>query len=309
MKRAIIVFILGTLAGAAALILINLPSTEEELETFSTQKTIDTLNAEIATLRTELSQANAKISALEAASPSPSASTDDPTIAANNGPNPITNFADLLTEARPLIQRMAPMLQNMRKQGQTQWITSEVAKWTEKLDLTEAQADAVSKLMTEKADAFAAEDAARLDNSSIPMTQLFPNRETWERRALAIDDVMEQTLSGDQYESYRTEQLTERATNITDSANRKVERLSESLTLDDSQQDQLFEILVKKSPSYDPAMQIETSLDGSLAETLDPAISEEDAVRRILTEEQAPTYESYLEERQGRRGGFPMFPR
>ena len=121
---------------------------------------------------------------------------------------------------------------------------------------------------------------------------------------------MKETLAPEQLETYRTEQLTERAGRITESANRRVERLTGSLELDDTQQDQLFEILVKKSPSYDPEMQIETSLDESIAAPLSGDVSEDEAIRSILREDQVPGYESYLHERQQRRNEFfPPFGR
>lgn len=317
MKHASTFAILGAVIGfALALATFGMPGKASRevdalrVEAERNQDTIAKLERESADAKARARTLEEQIASLEARladaglDPETEAPGSESVAAEADTATPIENFADLAREARPFLQRMAPFLDNMRKQGQQQWIAGEVAKWTEKLGLDETQAAALADRLTERADAFAAEDRARMEDESVPLTDLFAGARQWEERLLAMDDVMEETLEPDQFEQYRTDQLTQRAQTLTDRANRQLDGLTSDLSLDEGQQDQVFEILVKKSPSYDPEMQIETFGPGLDENTLGADTSQEDAIRQVLRPDQVDLYDARLERQNQRRSGW-----
>ena len=81
-------------------------------------------------------------------------------------------------------------------------------------------------------------------------------------------------------------------------ANHELDRLVETLDLDDDQQEFVFEILARSSSDFLPAMSIESELGDVVEPLLESTDSIEEAIEVVLDEEQAS---QYIEENEERR--------
>ncbi len=251
----------------------------------TTNKASDDDKNEIEALRKQLAEANARLDAVESeakpkvasatksesidlgliddAFPDDGDSSDDP----ENGDgeesdDPLAQFAKIVNskEARSLMKQFATAMA-----GQSSpWIKRELSRYTDTLGLTEEQVSALSEKMGAKASEMAEEFAEGLDDETKTVQEYMQEQgERWATRANEFDAIMQDTLTDEQFENYEQQQLVQRAEIIERQAERELNQLNESLDLTESQQDQVFGVLVQKSPLYDERMGIGTVESGA----------------------------------------------
>ena len=81
-------------------------------------------------------------------------------------------------------------------------------------------------------------------------------------------------------------------------ANRELDRLIETLDLNEGQQELVFEILARSSEDFVPVMVTESDLGGVVEPLLESTESTEEAIEVVLNEEQASKYKEEIEERR-----------
>ena len=74
-------------------------------------------------------------------------------------------------------------------------------------------------------------------------------------------------------------------------AERRVSRLNSVVNLDDAQQDQVFALMARSSPNFDPSMQLEGLAGGQT--TISPGQSRDEAIMKVLRPDQRHQYEEH----------------
>lgn len=253
--------------------------------------------------------------------------------------DPAAQFAKLFNskEARSLMKQFSGAAVNMMGQR----AGDEIAKYKDKYGLTDDQVATLQTKLTAKLKEGTNKFASSLDNENKTVQEIMQEQgQQWQNQENEVAEIMKETLTDDQYNEFEREMLADRAQRVERNATRQMNRLDTQLNLDETQKDQVFGILVTNSPGFDPAMQVEGAsvapaksvtpgegegvlIDGGVgalageipagidAAALDSAagntgVSQEDAIRAVLTPAQVETYNKSLEQGGGNPwgGGF-----
>ncbi|MGI8603286.1 MAG: hypothetical protein ACR2OZ_09835 [Verrucomicrobiales bacterium] len=197
---------------------------------------------------------------------------------------------DIYQTAKPILRDLAPVFDAMRRREQKKAFDGMIANLTERYQLNAAQQAALKKWMEQKAEQEAARfrDLALKENTRI---EDLAKAAQQIRPAEGLDAFMEGNLSGETLDRFRSDRLKERAANVQNEAERKVDRLNAVVALDDTQQDQVFALMARSSRDFDPAMK----LDGLGGDTtlLAPGQSRDEAIMAVLRPEQKTAYEQH----------------
>ena len=102
---------------------------------------------------------------------------------------------------------------------------------------------------------------------------------------------MEGILHGDDAARYKEDRMVERVENVQAEADRKVQRLDGVVDLDEQQKDEVFLLMARGSPDFDPSMRMEGLTED--APRLQPGQSRDEAVMDVLRPEQLELYEQH----------------
>lgn len=204
------------------------------------------------------------------------------------------NPDDVFALFQPIMRDLAPLFDRMRVRQEKERIEARTGELARKYDLTPQQQEKLKAWFTQKAK----DDAKRWsDLVGAPGTTLedLARETTAHRLDEGLDQVMEGMLGGDKLTDYKTTRMAERAERVQQHADRKVQRLSTIVELDDAQRDQVFGIYARNSPDYDPEMRLE-GIGGDIGGT--PGGGGHDAMLSVLRPDQRQKFE---DERQRRR--------
>ena len=102
-------------------------------------------------------------------------------------------------------------------------------------------------------------------------------------------------LSGDKLAAFNSERLAERAQRVEREADMQVQRLDGIVALNEAQRDQVFGIMARTSPDYDPAM-VPQGVLGQIGNT--PGGDRRTAILSVLRPDQKAAYEAEREKRR-----------
>lgn len=201
---------------------------------------------------------------------------------------------DIFRASQPLMRDLSPLLDRMRIRQQKQLVDSKVGELARKYDLTPAQQESLKQWFDQKAEDdskcyndLVLQDGTRLQDLMKASMETRPDE--------GLDDFMAKTLSGEKLATFQTERMAERANQVQQEADRRVQRLDNIVTLDDKQRDQVFGIMARNSKHYDPAM----ALEGGVGDIQNVSGgSPREAVLSVLRPDQRAAYET---EQQHRR--------
>ncbi len=276
-------FILGISVGGAAGYFAPRPS-DKTIPAELTQA-----KAEISKLQSQLSEKTQTVT--KVAEPTPTATTEP----AKEDGRP--DMKKIMEDAKPLLKSLTSGFEPRRKEMMKRMVDEQVKRMTAAANLTPEQ-QASFKAYLEQ---MGAEEQAKWQNAldgKGGMEQLFQGGRG-QNPQKAMEDWAQQNLTGDQATAYQTTRLTEKAKQVTDSANAQLDRMSSNLNLNETQKDQVFQILVQTDKNYAPTMKLEgVSTETPITGTKDEAIA------AVLTPTQREQYEKQQQERQRRTGGF-----
>lgn len=201
---------------------------------------------------------------------------------------------DIFRASQPLMRDLAPLFDRMRVRQQKQVIDSLTGELARKYDLNPAQQDQLRQWFERKSE----EDAKRWSNmvgSEGTRLEDIMRASRDVRPDEGLDAMMPHVLTGEKLAQFQNERLTERAQRVERDADMKVQRLNSVVGLDEGQRDQIFGIMARNSPQYDPKMAID-GINGPVnaAATSNP----QEAMMSVLRPDQRAAYEA---ERQRRR--------
>ncbi len=211
---------------------------------------------------------------------------------------PAPNVVDLerlLNDARPLLKSLALMFGEQRRTMSEQWIRSMVTKMADDMGLTEEQAAAMAEHFIKLDGENFAKMQAMLDRKlSIfdvftVMNDLNPQK--------SMDAYVMKSLTEEQRSAWEGRKLETKAQQLERTATRQLDRMTRDLQLDETQQDRVFEILVKTNPAYDPSL----AVAGLATESAGPSTpgNQNEAIAEVLRPEQMEGWNT-MQERQSR---------
>ncbi len=310
MKAPQIVLIgLAFLLGVGAMAAFNL-SSNESVKKKELEERLAAAQARVEELEKKASRP-ATASAIEDAdgnglrSAIPKTTGEEETEEPDKDATPEEQIAKLLNskEARNLIKGFAGAMTSRADQ----WIGREINKYKEQFDLTDAQVASLNQKLTAMVKESTKDFQSQLDDESKSFQEIMESQgQFWQANEEKIDAMFKEELNEDQFAQYKEVQLTEKTKRVQRSADRELTRMDEDLELSPAQEDQVFAILVRESPEYDSAMTIEGVETGLPAEATGTDVTKDDAIRAVLTPEQAETYNAKAESGgYGRQRGGP----
>lgn len=212
----------------------------------------------------------------------------------------------LLNDARPLMKSLALMFGEQRKMMTEKWIRDMAGKLAAEMGLTEEQTnDMIAHFLKLDEENFA-KIKAMLDRK-LTILDVFSVMKDMNPQK-SMDDYVMTKLTDEQKKSWENRKLESKAQQLERTANWQLERMSKSLNLDETQKDQVFDILVKKNPQYDPALSVEGVNAGV---ELDSGKSQDEAIAAVLREDQMADWTKMQERQQNEKkrwtdalGGF-----
>jgi hypothetical protein len=259
-----------------------------------------TSEARVAELETRLKSANVRLAALEAAAP-PKRPNVNALKAGTRGivedfrEGRLVDVNEVFRTFRPVFRDLAPLFDRIRRKELKQSHERVHDHLTRKYHLDASQQAALKKWQEAQADTEAKVFRALATSESITLEDMIKASQA-PRRHTGLDRFMEGLLTGDDLNAFKSDRMTERVENVQNEAEQRVSRLHREVELDESQQDQIFAIMARSSPDFDPAMRFEGLGDDTAA--LAPGQSRHDAIMAVLRPDQRQQYE---ERRAARR--------
>ena len=201
---------------------------------------------------------------------------------------------DIFRTMQPMMRDLAPLFDRIRVRGEMQRIEQLSGEIARKYDLAPGQQDALKKFFEARSEenarqwnALVSQDGTRLEDLAKAAHETRPDD--------GLDEFMERTITGDKLARFKAERMTERVERLQRDADARTERLDSIVGLDDAQRDQVFGMMAKSSPDFDPAMKLEGAT-GEISTTAGG--NPREAMLSILRPDQRAAYET---ERQQRR--------
>ena len=202
---------------------------------------------------------------------------------------------DIFSATKPLIRDLAPLFDRMRVKQQREIIDRMSGELARKYQLTPDQQSSLRAWFANKSNEEAARWTDLLSKEDTRLEDVMrASRDV--RPDEGLEKFMEGVISGDKLAAFKTGQLNERAQQIQQAADTKVQRLDSIVRLDEAQRDQVFGLMARNSPGYDPTMVLEGA-QGVISAA--PASDPHQAMLGVLRADQRAAYEA---ERQRRRG-------
>ena len=205
----------------------------------------------------------------------------------------MNNIFDAL---KPIMRDLSPIFDKMRRRDERRQFESIAGELSRKYNLTPEQQASLKAWLKQRADANAAlfqsvafADGTRFEDLIKASRNLRPDD--------GIDSFMEGQLKSPTLETFRRDRLTQRAERVQHEADGKVQRLNNIVTLDDTQQDQVFSIMARSSRDFDPQMQLEGVATDAPPTSAD---TRNDDIRNVLRPDQQATYDNWHAEQRAR---------
>ena len=274
-----------------------------------------TAEAKADALKGELSRAKTMIARLEAQVPKTEPSTTDK---ARSGVAEILDDIKrgrpvdanaVFNHTKPVLRDLSPVFNLMRRREQLREFDRISSHMAEAYQLNEAQRNALKNWLGERAtqDAERFNAVAFADNTTL---EDLAKLQRYQRPNQALDEFMDRTLTGDTLQRYDGDRLRERAQNVENLANNRVNRLNSVVQLDSSQQDRVFSIMARSSPDFDARMNLDGI--GPTTTTISPGQDREQAILNVLRPDQRQRYEAYRQtqreeaEKEANESGFRL---
>ncbi len=281
MKRILLPLLTGITLGAAVVLLWHQAADERTRTALKLES-----DAKVAQLQNEL--ASARNEATTWQQRLAAAGVDDTPVKEN-----VLDIQRILNDARPLMKTLALMFGERRKEMSDRMIRDMASKLAEQMGLTEEQTEAMIAHFTALDAANFEKMKAMFDRKLTIMDVFTVMNDTNPQKAM--DAYVQQTMTPEQKASWENRKLETKAQQLERTANWKLERMSSSLKLDEAQKDQVFSILVKSNPDYDPSLGVEgvTGTTPDAADANAAPLKEEDAIASVLRPEQMQDWSTY----------------
>lgn len=246
-------------------------------------------------LEAELKKANNRVAALEGADPQgrrrPGRTTKDGVrniYQDMKDGKPVTPD-DVLRAMQPFLRDMSPLFDRIRTRELQRQSDSKAGELARKYSLTPAQQESLKNWLDQNAADQAKRFSDLISRDGTTLEDLARASVTV-RADDGLDPFMESTLRGEKLTAYRTDRMLERVERVQQEADMKVERLDNIVKLDETQRGQVFGLMARGAPDFDPAMRFEGL--GTETGALTSGPSKQDAILAVLRPDQREAYET-----------------
>jgi hypothetical protein len=162
---------------------------------------------------------------------------------------------DLLRTFQPWVRDLSPIFDRIRVRDAKRNSDRIIGELTRKYGLTAAQQESLGRWFKQKAedDAKRFSDLASRPGTTLEDLMLETRDDRWDN---GLDAQMERVLSGDKLADFKHERLLEKTDRVQGDADMRLTRVDAIVDLDDGQREQVFNIMARGSPDYDPSMQL-----------------------------------------------------
>ncbi|CAN5288212.1 hypothetical protein BH23VER1_BH23VER1_26470 [soil metagenome] len=197
---------------------------------------------------------------------------------------------DVFATFKPVLRDLDPLFDRIRVRDQKRRFDSLAGEISRKYDLDPGQEAALLLWFDQKAEENAARYSAVVNDEASGMED-FIRASRDENRDDGLDEFMDGILSGEAREQFREDRMLERVGRVQQEADRKMHRLDTIVGLDESQKDEVFVLMARGSPDFDPNMR----LDGIGSDTapLGAGADRDAAVLEVLRPDQRQVFEQH----------------
>lgn len=285
MKRLLLPLLTGTLIGAAGMLFWHRAAVAETEAALKSES-----DANIARMQRDLTRARSEAATWQQRLET--AGVDESPVKEN-----VLDIQRLLNDARPLMKTLALMFGDQRKQMTDRMIRGMASKLAEQMGLTEEQTEAMIAHFT-ALDAANFEKMKGMLDRKLTLMDVFTVMNDMNPQK-SMDAYVQQAMTPEQKASWDNRKLESKAQQLERTANWKLDRMNRTLKLDEAQKDQVFSILVKTNPDYDPSLGIE-GVPGATPDAALP-LKEEDAIASVLRPEQMEDWAAWQEKQKAEK--------
>ncbi len=175
-------------------------------------------------------------------------------------PNRIENLQELIDRAKPLILAlMEPEIEKALASGEFGSV-DRFMKFADELGLSNSQKSALQEEFKELSRQKTEEFLEKLRDDETSLFGLMKESAEWDNSlSPEIDAIYENQLSADQYTAYEEKRFLQRTQHVADNADAQLDTLNNRIEdLTETQQDQIYTIMARRSSAYDEKMEIQT---------------------------------------------------
>lgn len=201
---------------------------------------------------------------------------------------------DIFRATQPLIRDLAPLFDRMRVKQQQQMVDGMTSELARKYHLTPEAQKSLKGWFLQRTDAEAKRWNQLLTTDGTRLEDLV-RRSRDVRIDEGLETFMPTILSGVPLDSFQSDRMAERGRRIENEADSKVQRLDGIVGLNEAQRDQVFGIMARTSPDYDPAM-VPQGVLGQIGNT--PGGDRQTAILSVLRPDQQAVYKAEQQKRR-----------
>ncbi|MES2709030.1 MAG: hypothetical protein V4726_20710 [Verrucomicrobiota bacterium] len=252
-------------------------------------------------LERELTQIKVALAAAEARAPRPGLTTEQKLRQGARGlfedlkEGRTVDMNDVFRAAKPVLRDFSPFFERLHRRDfriQNEYALGDLSR---KYHLSTAQQDSLRAWQAAKTEERIAA-MRRLNESENSTFEDMVRSERKIRPDDGLDAFMESTLTGTDLANFKNDRLQQRVERVQAEAEQRVSRLNGIVQLDDTQQDQVFSLMARSSPDFDPGMKFE-GLGGDTTQ-LPVGQSRDEAIMQVLRPDQRVQYEQQRETRR-----------
>ena len=206
----------------------------------------------------------------------------------------LVDIDDVFKTAKPWMRNFAPIFDRIRVRDQKRLFDTLAGEYTRKYGLDDRQQEKLKMWLDEMAERNGKRYSAVMDDESSGLEEMVRASRDFSQTD-GLDSFMEGMLRGEALARYQEERMVEKVANVQAEADRKVQRLDNIVALDEAQKDEIFTLMARGSPDFDPAMRIEGLSEN--ASRFQTGQSRDDAVMAVLRPQQLDDYQEHRRSR------------
>ncbi len=208
----------------------------------------------------------------------------------------ISNLKDLIDGAKPFLRELIlPELEEAMDSGEFRSVAT-FMQWADELELSSGQRTKLQQQFEALSRQQAETVIDQIKDDETSMFSIFKQMDEYDlKMAPEIDAIYQSELNAEQFTKYQAKRFEQRTERVSDQADAKLNRLSNEVKdLTESQQDQIYALMARRSPYYSSDMEIE--IKGQTTPVRDPIASDvelNDAISDVILPHQRDSWKKY----------------